>query len=72
MVSTNDTAMPPMMARANGAYASLPVPSFIAIGVRPTMVAGGVTNIWWTLDLVTTEGNDHGEADGFKPSCGEV
>src|SRR5208282_4702116 len=44
-VSTTETANPPMMARANGAYASLPVPSFMAIGSNPTTVAKEVTRM---------------------------
>ena len=42
MVVTTDTVRPPMIARASGAYASLPVPSFAAIGIRPIMVASDV------------------------------
>ena len=41
-VSTTDTVSPPMIARASGAYASLPSPSFMAIGRSPMMVASEV------------------------------
>ena len=34
-----------MIARASGAYASLPVPSFSAIGTRPMIVASDVIRI---------------------------
>ena len=44
-VSTTDTANPPMIARASGAYASLPVPSFMAIGSKPITVANDVIRI---------------------------
>src|SRR5262245_46028225 len=44
-VSTTETVSPPMMARASGAYCSLPVPSFRAMGIIPIMVANDVINI---------------------------
>src|SRR6478672_1435907 len=44
-VITSETDMPPIIARASGAYASLPVPSLIAIGIRPMMVARDVIRI---------------------------
>ena len=44
-VSITDTIRPPMIARASGAYASLPVPSFSAIGISPMTVASDVIRI---------------------------
>ncbi len=42
MVSSTEEVRPPMMARAMGVYCSPPVPSFIAIGIIPMMVASEV------------------------------
>ena len=44
-VSITEAVRPPMMARASGAYCSLPVPSFSAIGTMPMMVASEVIRI---------------------------
>ena len=44
-VSSTDDVSPPMMARAMGVYCSPPVPSFIAIGIIPMMVASEVIRI---------------------------
>ena len=45
MVQTTETDIPPIIAVAKGAYASLPTPSFIAIGSRPMIVASDVIKI---------------------------
>ena len=45
MVSATETIKPPMMTRAKGAYASLPVSSFNAMGRSPTIVASEVIRI---------------------------
>ena len=42
IVSSTEEVRPPMMARAIGVYCSPPVPSFMAIGVMPMMVASDV------------------------------
>jgi hypothetical protein len=42
IVSSTEDVKPPMMARAMGVYWSPPVPSFMAIGSIPMMVASEV------------------------------
>ena len=44
-VSRTDDVRPPMMARAMGVYCSPPVPSFMAMGIIPMMVASDVIRI---------------------------
>ena len=44
-VNSTEEVRPPMMARASGAYCSLPVPSFRAMGTIPMMVASEVIKI---------------------------
>ena len=49
IVSTTDTPKQPMTARASAAYASVPVPSWKAIGANPRMVASDVIRIGRSL-----------------------
>ena len=42
IVSRTEDVRPPMIAWAMGAYCSAPVPSFMAIGIIPMMVASEV------------------------------
>jgi len=44
-VSRTEELSPPIIARASGAYCSLPVPIFSAIGTIPMIVASDVTEL---------------------------
>ncbi len=60
-VSSTEAVSPPMMARASGAYCSLPVPSFSAMGTMPMMVASEVIRMGRSRtrqDVITASSTD--------------
>jgi hypothetical protein len=69
MVSSTDEVKPPIMARAIGAYCSAPVPSFIARGIMPMMVASDVIRIGRSRTLQAVMTASFGESPCDSRLC---